>query len=350
MVEDLKKIEEKIAVWKEKLMDLSKKNPLINCPIPSEGGLLNRRSFFIDKPRASELWEKLNGEKLIALKLNGEQDDFIWEIQSQHEEILDVSTNQNQSEALKTLYYLNNTYRTYMENKGVNGLHLGFGFLHWEDRDSKNEVEFHAKQEDLLVSPFDKNEYHSPLLLVPVNIGQTRPRGPFELSLSETEIRTNLALKLKLKNVWDFDLNEYNETDTLSDYFLKIGEAIQGFSKWSLTDNVVISFFNLYKQDIYLDITENIDKIKNHQFIREIVFPKSYPYSYGDTEKSNSLNLIDDCSIVPADSSQQEAIQFAKAGHRFILQAPPGTGKSQTLTIIISELQYQKKKIMFLSL
>ncbi|MDR2457825.1 MAG: hypothetical protein LBD41_05025, partial [Clostridiales Family XIII bacterium] len=34
---------------------------------------------------------------------------------------------------------------------------------------------------------------------------------------------------------------------------------------------------------------------------------------------------------------------------RFILQAPPGTGKSQTLTNIISELLFQKKQILFVS-
>ncbi|MDR2456942.1 MAG: DUF4011 domain-containing protein [Clostridiales Family XIII bacterium] len=349
MDQDIKKIEEKIAFWTDRLMDLSKKNPLINCHIPSEGGELFCRSFFIDEPRASELWEKLNGEKLIALKLNGEKDDFTWEIRSEHEEIIDVSTNQNQSEALKILYYLTNTYRTYMENKGVNGLHLGFGFLHWEDRDSKNDVEIYAKNKDHLVSPFNKNEYHSPLLLVPVNIGQMRPRGAFELSLSDTKIRTNLALKLKLKNEWDFDLNEYNETDTFYDYFLKIQKAIQGFSKWSLTDNVVLSLFNVYKQDIYLDITKNIDKITNHEFIREIVFPKPDSYSNRDMEPNNSIIEFDSRFIVQADSSQQEAIQFAKLGHSFILQAPPGTGKSQTITNIISELLMQKKQILFVS-
>ena len=53
--------------------------------------------------------------------------------------------------------------------------------------------------------------------------------------------------------------------------------------------------------------------------------------------------------ILDADSSQQEAIEAAKAGVSFVLQGPPGTGKSQTIANIIGESLAAGQKVLFVS-
>jgi len=50
-----------------------------------------------------------------------------------------------------------------------------------------------------------------------------------------------------------------------------------------------------------------------------------------------------------ADSSQQEAVLCAKRGISFVLQGPPDTGKSQTITDIIAECLADGKKVLFVS-
>jgi len=53
--------------------------------------------------------------------------------------------------------------------------------------------------------------------------------------------------------------------------------------------------------------------------------------------------------VLDADSSQQEAIEAAKAGLSFVLQGPPGTGKSQTIANIIAEFLAKGRRVLFVS-
>ena len=50
-----------------------------------------------------------------------------------------------------------------------------------------------------------------------------------------------------------------------------------------------------------------------------------------------------------ADSSQTEAILDASRGLSFVLNGPPGTGKSQTITNMIINSLYNGKKVLFVA-
>ncbi len=52
---------------------------------------------------------------------------------------------------------------------------------------------------------------------------------------------------------------------------------------------------------------------------------------------------------VPADASQLEAIAAAVAGRTFILEGPPGTGKSQTITNLLVRAVAQGKRVLFVA-
>src|SRR5581483_10825970 len=53
--------------------------------------------------------------------------------------------------------------------------------------------------------------------------------------------------------------------------------------------------------------------------------------------------------VLDADSSQQTAIEWSKRGVSFVIEGPPGTGKSQTISNIIAEALAQNKKVLFVS-
>jgi hypothetical protein len=53
--------------------------------------------------------------------------------------------------------------------------------------------------------------------------------------------------------------------------------------------------------------------------------------------------------ILDADSSQQVVIEAAKAGYSFVVEGPPGTGKSQTIANIIAELIGKKKRVLLVA-
>ncbi|MCC6093749.1 MAG: hypothetical protein LIV24_01770, partial [Eubacterium sp.] len=54
-------------------------------------------------------------------------------------------------------------------------------------------------------------------------------------------------------------------------------------------------------------------------------------------------------SVMDADSGQIAAIEMAKAGKSFVLEGPPGTGKSQTIANMIAEFFADGKKVLFVS-
>ena len=52
---------------------------------------------------------------------------------------------------------------------------------------------------------------------------------------------------------------------------------------------------------------------------------------------------------IPADGAQAQAIAAARAGHSFVLEGPPGTGKSQTITNILADQLAQGRRVLFVA-
>jgi hypothetical protein len=71
------------------------------------------------------------------------------------------------------------------------------------------------------------------------------------------------------------------------------------------------------------------------------------PVSTGDfDELHHPANFV---LPISADSSQLEAISESTKEKSFVLHGPPGTGKSQTITNIISNALYNGKKVLFVA-
>ena len=63
-----------------------------------------------------------------------------------------------------------------------------------------------------------------------------------------------------------------------------------------------------------------------------------------DSHPRNNIPLIYD-----ADSSQHSALIDALSGRNMVVEGPPGTGKSQTITNLIAIAITEGKKVLFLS-
>ena len=63
-------INEKLDFWKKRLLDLGKRNRLINCPVPSEGKRVQRHSLLIDTPTSADIWELfVDGDGVLTFPL-----------------------------------------------------------------------------------------------------------------------------------------------------------------------------------------------------------------------------------------------------------------------------------------
>lgn len=331
-------INQKIETWKNKLLDLGKRNRLINYKETK------RSTLTIKKPDIYDFWEgiveKNNPLEFPMYFEKQEEDDLENGIDVEEdgpEEIAftsDVETNQNVKELQRTLRNLRNKAKMAIEEQGTNILYLGFGFMTWTE------------------SEHSRNPMVSPLVLVPVSLTVESISDPFVLQMTDDEIVVNPALKYKLESDFGIYLPEFDDEQGLQNYFNSVKKVIKNNS-WVVSEEVGLSLFSFLKINMYNDLNKNKNSIISNEIVRAIAGDytavQHFPENLKDYDFDKQLKPVDVFQVVDADSSQQEAILCAKKGVSFVLQGPPGTGKSQTITNIIAECLADGKKILFVS-
>ena len=357
-------LETRLNDWKKKLLDLGKRNSLINFKLDSKSILR------FTNPSMSDLWNTIvenNGEiKFPCLLDKDKEKDEGSEAESASQEYeygtamchgtaaanggaqnhgtssssrvsYQVTTNQKPKDAQRILKKLKKSYKSISEEQDVNVLYLTFGMLEWVDNDSS------------------KQKLYSPLILVPVSLECESIKSPIILKAIEDEITINPTLGYKMNHDFNLTLPEFNEDD----FSVNIG-GLKKFADdngWTFRDDVCLSILSFLKINMYKDLERHKDAIMKHTIINAFAgnFNQDELGKLTQTAESiegfdhDSLKPQDVYQIVDADSSQQDAILCASKGVSFVLQGPPGTGKSQTITNIIASKLAEGKKVLFVS-
>lgn len=239
---------------------------------------------------------------------------------------------------------ISSTARTAIEESGTNMLYLAFGFLEWFESDSSSQ------------------KYLAPLLLMPVSITRGKKpnskTGTFEyiMEYSGEDIASNLSLMEKLKLDFSLDLPELEEEDTSEAYLSKCRGILESKPNWRLRRYVTLGLFYFGKLLMYRDLNPNNwpsgKSFLDHSIIKDLFegtrlegpeFSEVYPLDSSEIE--NEVPLI----IFDADSSQHSALIDALKGKNLVIEGPPGTGKSQTITNLIAAALVQDKTVLFVS-
>ncbi|MBP5620930.1 MAG: DUF4011 domain-containing protein [Thermoguttaceae bacterium] len=197
-----------------------------------------------------------------------------------------------------------------------------------------------------------KDQLTSPLILVPVSLTVESISSPFVLQKTDDEIVVNPALKFKLESEYGVTLPEFEEDDfNLEKYLNSVQERVK--NNWSVAPEVGLSLFSFLKINMYNDLIRNKDLIVSNPIVRAIAGDASVrqqiPDGIDNYDFDKELKPEEVYQVLDADSSQQDAVLYAKKGISFVLQGPPGTGKSQTISNIIAELLANGKKVLFVA-
>lgn len=333
-------LNKKIEHWEHQLLDLGKRNKMINYRETK------RSTLNLIEPSFEDLFQRLaiNEETLTFQRpVDRETDIRVFSILSLLENLSsplpvtigDMKTEGSILERQKTLKNIRSKSRLTMEEQGTNILYLSFGFIEW--RDGKGASAQWIK---------------SPLILVPTVLELEALNSPYTLSKHEDDIVVNPTLQYYLKTEYGITLPNFDaDKDTLSSYLESL-EEIADQRGWRILKEVSLGLLSFLKISMYNDLTRNEDRIKSNPVIRAMS---------GDTDEANDIpeNLrtfdldsirTQDCyQVMSADSSQQDAILYSKNNISFVMQGPPGTGKSQTITNIIAEALADGKKVLFVS-
>ena len=323
-------LDAKLETWKNKLLDLGKRNSLLNYRDT------RRSNLRIKKPEIFDLWDSfvLKEEPLIFPL---PEDVMLIEDDDLAETPLEtggVVTNQSVKEQQKTLNNIRTKAKTAIEEQGINLLYLSFGFVRWTESENSDQT------------------FDAPLILVPVALKLESITSPFVLTLHEDEIVVNPTLIYKLENDYGIKLPEFNSEGSLSDYFSEVSEFISK-SHWKIIPEVGLGLLSFLKINMYRDLEQHKEKILQNPIVRALGGDTTaLQYDLSEFENVDHDVIEAPASVfqvVDADSSQQDAILCAQKGISFVLQGPPGTGKSQTITNIIAECLANGKKVLFVS-
>jgi transcription elongation GreA/GreB family factor len=233
-----------------------------------------------------------------------------------------------------------------IEETGANMLFLVLGFLEFPDqRDS------------------DKT-FTAPLISVPVSLQKKEVAGIQQFSLQYTgdDISENLSLREKLRNDFGLVLPELPEEQIdVNGYFSEIQSIIKkqpGFALKHRVSLCLLSFSNmLLVRDLDpskwpADGDEN--SLIDHPIVREVFEGRADEGGVGlgiaeehlvEEGPGASIPLVYD-----ADSSQHSAlVDVLSLKKNLVIEGPPGTGKSQTITNLIAACLAEGKKVLFVA-
>jgi len=231
--------------------------------------------------------------------------------------------------------------KTAIEESGANMLYLVFGFLEWYESD-------------------DSRQSHlAPLVVLPVTIERTGGRGRLiqaVLEYSGEDVETNLSLVEKMRRDFGVEIPLFEEEDTPEIYFAKFAELLEVKKTWSVRRYVTLALLSFGKLLMYRDLDPKNwpvgQSIAQHPLVRElfegsrncdITLAEEYPLD--DPDLVNDVPLL----IRDADSSQHSALVHALRGQNLVIEGPPGTGKSQTITNLIAAVLAKGKTVLFVA-
>jgi very-short-patch-repair endonuclease len=247
-----------------------------------------------------------------------------------------ITEKRDSSSLLRTLRTLDRRAVQESMDKGLWILYMAAGMLTWVDPDNEEEAV-------------------SPLILIPVTLHRENPREPYRMKREEEEIVLNPALVLKLGE-FGIELPALEEPEELDidDYMASVRSAIAGRRGWKATGRLVISHFSFHKEVMYRDLEMNAEEIADHPIVQALV--------HGAAEGSEmdfdplEEDQIDQhgrpengATVLPADATQRQCITASVGGHSFVMDGPPGTGKSQTIANLIAENMAEGRTVLFVS-
>lgn len=317
---------EQLNVWKNKLLDLGKRNRMLNFS-PAQTTTLK-----IVSPSVDDLFTNLLGASVYEAATTEPEENGAKKNGKAKKILIAEGTD---ADCRRTLYRLRSKAKEAVEEQGINLLYMAFGFVHWREEGKEGSV------------------FRAPLLLVPVKLTVNSFRSPYNVSLYEEEAITNPTLKYKLKESYNIELPDMeNDGEMKFTDFVKNVRKLLTSLNWTVTTEVYLGFFSFAKLNMYMDIDSNAEQISNNPLIKAFCGQRVDELSF-DADKwvdlDGAFSAENTYCVVDADSSQLEAIHYAREGKSFVLQGPPGTGKSQTITNIISTLIADGKKVLFVA-
>lgn len=336
--------ETRSTYWEHRLLDLSLNNPLLNMKlrkhmIPLLTGKLgdleddlseNTEFLLLNKP--DTFWVPGDFQEIMEMKPHlGPWGDLLVQEQK-NKRLRSILT---ERELQKNTLELFRKAKVSLEENGANTLYLALGFLRWYEKPDG----FPAR--------------YSPIILLPVELKRKSGSNSFSIQQRDEETQINITLLEMLRVRFQIEINNLDPLPTddkgidLVGIFTILRKAVFEQKGWDVVENAVLGIFSFTQFVMWNDLKNNMDRLRENKIVSSLLDEK-LSWAPDPLPPDNDL---EEGMFVPiaADASQLVAIKAVAEGKSFVLHGPPGTGKSQTITNIITNALAQGQKVLFVA-
>ncbi len=342
----------RIDQWKSRLLDLSLRNRLLNFRE-------TKSTIRILSAAPEHVEDELAAEHELVLrpkpKLLGDADPRHGATLSQQQRADAFAvhlgdelshgrlhTNLDEDEHVRRLTELFRAARNALDENGTNTLFTAVGILEWRETEHSDRV------------------YRAPLLLVPVELKRKSVIEGFSLHRLDEETRLNVTLMEMLRQHFQKEipgLDPLPEDDSgvnVGRVFQLFRDAVRDLAGWEVKTEIWLGQFSFTKFLLWKDLADRLEELTRNRIVHHLVNAAGTPYDNPPDEITparldDQFHPRDVFCPRSADSSQLAAVMSAAAGHDFVLEGPPGTGKSQTITNIIAHCIAHGKRVLFVA-
>ena len=344
----------RIDTWQRKLLDLTKRNSLLSlkdravaiklyCPDigTMEDSLADGASFRFLSSEESPLNDKERSEETFRLQVGSDiHRDYALEQLNRHVLLANMSKKKLEQNAVNLLRKAKND----LEEGGSNTLYLALGMLRWKE------------------NPEDDRSYRAPLILIPAELTRSSARAPIKVrQLPDESPIFNMTLIEFLYTEHSIDLNQFRESMPEDESGVDVAlvwntvrAAIAEQPGFEVVEELALASFSFAKYLMWKDLKDRIDDLKDNPFVKHLV---DHPQDAYTQDASFVLRDEVDEKVDPekvftplnCDSSQLVAVEASGRPQDFVLEGPPGTGKSETIANIICHNLALGRKVLFVA-
>ncbi|MFZ1288345.1 MAG: DUF4011 domain-containing protein, partial [Candidatus Phosphoribacter sp.] len=342
----------RVRAWKRALLDLTLRNRLLNI-----GRGVTQLPLLMPGEQLGQLADHLHEQRPVTLRAADDLAGALLgrEVRDAHGLPADVQRAMLRDKA--TVYSAVDTEthrlllarlrfraRTGVQETGANPLTLTLGRLDWR---------------------LGERELSAPLLLAPVEIKGLV--APFKVVSDETgSITLNLSLFEKLRLEFGLVVAGLDELPQrpeggdgsggvdVDEVIRRVRQAIVDAGlPFTVATEARLAILGYTGYLLWRDLDEHWEHFLERPVARHLALtptdrftdPDALPVDTG----IESLDGVVAAAPIPADGSQAQAIAYARAGRTFVLEGPPGTGKSQTITNILADQISSGRRVLFVA-
>ena len=344
----------RIDSWQRKLLDLTKRNSLLSlkdravaiklyCPDISsmEDSLASGTTFKFKSVEESPLNDNERSEETFRLQKGSDlHKEYAMEELAGNVLLANMSQKNLERNSINLLRKAKND----LEEGGSNTLYLALGMLLWKENKE------------------DERSYRAPLILIPAELTRASAGAKIKVKQlpDETPIFNTTLIEFMLTE-YNIDLNEFRlslpEDESGVDVELiwnTVREKIAEQGGFEVVEDLVIASFSFAKYLMWTDLKDRVDDLQENPFVKHLIDHPEDAYiqdtSFVVTEDvDEKIDLEKVFTPLNCDSSQLVAVDASGRAQDFVLEGPPGTGKSETIANIICHNIALGKKVLFVA-